>query len=154
MKKQRLSSGTEQYKRRFLGTWINKCFVNQKVLQFKVLWFLARMALITFLTSLTFIALHMTETYMLLSPGVSAVIDNNRARMLGTQERVWPHLHHMALAALCCHCPTLWPWTFTLWASGFPHLYDGANSSYSPNRVVVKMKWIRWKVPGRVPGTS
>jgi len=62
------------------------------------------MALIKFLTNLGFTALHTTETYMLLSPGVSAVIASNRARMLGTQEQVWPHLYHMALGAVSQLC--------------------------------------------------
>lgn len=78
------------------------------------------------------------KTYIPLSSEVLAVREGNRAKMLGTQEQVCPppqitwHLGLWAAVAQLCDLGLPLP--------GLPDLYNGANSSCSPNRVVVKMR--------------
>lgn len=79
------------------------------------------------LTNPAFTTLHRSKACMNLSPGVSP-LGATGPGCLGIQaggahlHRKTPGIQTTWAGALLYHRRTLWPWAFTLWVSGFPHL--------------------------------
>lgn len=112
--------------RAFLGTWIST-LVNHRSAEVLDVMTSTRHGSDKVLTNPAFTTLHRTKACMNLSPGVSP-LGATGPGCLGIQaggahlHRKTPGIQTTWAGDLLYHRRTLWPWAFTLWVSGFPHL--------------------------------
>lgn len=109
----------DKTRRGVAGTWINKVLYKPKGARIYNVKISSVVGSGKVLTNLAFTADRVLPSSLSWRSGHYAMFGDSRT---GAATSITWHMIQTELGALLCHCPILWPWTCTLWASGLPHL--------------------------------